>query len=49
LNWKVSGGSYTIALTEAKPVPEPSSVLGTLALGAWGLSSLLKNKKNKQA
>jgi hypothetical protein len=44
-----SGGSYTIALTGAEPVPEPSSVLGTLALGAWGLGYLLKkNKKNKQ-
>lgn len=43
-----NGGSYTISLTGAKSVPEPSSVLGTLALAAWGVGSLLKNKK-KQA
>lgn len=40
-------GSYTILLSQGQPVPESSSVLGTLALGAWGLSSLLK-KKTKQ-
>ncbi len=38
-------GRYTIALTGAKTVPEPSSVLGTLALGALGIGSLLKHKK----
>lgn len=43
-----NGGSYTIALSGAEPVPEPSSVLGTLALGACGLGYLLKKyKKNK--
>ncbi len=41
------GGSYTIAVTGAKAVPEPSSVLGTLALGACGVGFLLK-KRNKQ-
>lgn len=43
--------SYIITLTGAQTgaetVPEPSSVLGTLALGACGVGSLLKNKKNK--
>lgn len=41
------GGNYTIALTGAKPVPEPSSFLGTLALAAWGGYYLLKHKKNQ--
>ncbi len=43
------GGSYTIALTgaetETKSVPEPSSVLGILALGAWSVGTLLKKTK----
>lgn len=41
------GGSYTIALTGAEAVPEPSSVLGTLALGAWALGSLVKKKSKR--
>lgn len=40
-------GRYTVALTGAKAVPEPSSVLGTVALGAWGAVSLLKHQKKK--
>jgi len=43
------GGSYTIALTgaktETKSVPEPSSILGILALGTWGIGALLKKTK----
>lgn len=43
------GGSYTIALTgaqtETKSVPEPSSVLGILAVGAWSIGALLKKTK----
>ncbi|MBD1928066.1 PEP-CTERM sorting domain-containing protein [Trichocoleus sp. FACHB-90] len=47
-----SGGSYTIALTGVETagntsIPEPSSVLGILALGALG-ASRLKNQKNNQ-
>lgn len=42
------GGSYTIAVRGAESVPEPSSMLGTLALCVWG-GGLVLNKKNKQA
>jgi len=44
-----NGGSYTIALSGAEPVPEPSSVLGTLALGALllGLSAEKSRKTNQ--
>lgn len=41
-----SGGSYTIALTGAKAVPEPSSVMGT-ALGALSVVWILKRKRNR--
>ncbi len=40
------GGSYTIALTGAKAVPEPSSVMGT-ALGALSVVWMLKRKRNR--
>ena len=39
-------GSNLIGLS-ATPVPEPSAVLGTLALGALGACSLLKRKQKK--
>ncbi len=38
-------GSYTIALTGAAPVPEPSSVLGLIALGGLGGGVFLKRRK----
>ena len=45
-----AGGRYTINLTGAKAVPEPSSVLSILALGTcWGFSSLLQHRKNKRS
>lgn len=40
-----TSGRYTIALTGAKAVPEPSSVLGTLALGALGTVTLLRHRR----
>lgn len=40
---------YTITMTGAKAVPEPSFVLGILALGTcWGLGSLQQYQKNKR-
>jgi hypothetical protein len=45
-----TSGRYTIALTgvqaRTESVPEPTSMLGILALGAWGAVSQLKDKKN---
>lgn len=43
-----SVGSYTIALTGVKSIPEPSSLLGTLAFGAFSTSWLLKRKLETQ-
>lgn len=42
-----TSGRYAIALTGAQPVPEPTSVLSVLALGAWGASRLKNQKKNR--
>lgn len=39
-----TNGRYEIALSGAKAVPEPTSILGILALGAWGVVRRLKNK-----
>jgi hypothetical protein len=45
-----SSGRYTIALTGvqtgAESVPEPTSAMSMLAIGAWAMVSHLKNKKN---
>ena len=43
-----ASGRYTIAVTGVQPVPEPTSTLGLLALGAWGVVSRLKDNRNKQ-
>ncbi|MDZ8051343.1 MAG: SGNH/GDSL hydrolase family protein [Aulosira sp. ZfuVER01] len=36
-----------LAAIEAKSVPEPSTALGTLAIGAWGAAAVLKRKRKK--
>lgn len=42
-------GDYTIELTgAATAVPEPSSTLGMLVLGAWGVAYKLKHQKKVQ-
>jgi len=41
-----TNGRYEIALSGAKAVPEPTSILGILSLGAWGIVKRLKNKIN---
>lgn len=45
-----TSGRYTIALTGVQTgtqsVPEPTSTLGMVAIGAWAVVSRLKNKKN---
>lgn len=43
----VSNGRYDIALSGAKAVPEPASMLGVLSLGIWGIVKRVKNR-NKQ-
>lgn len=43
----VSNGRYDIALSGAKAVPEPTSMLGILSLGAWSIVKRVKNR-NKQ-
>lgn len=45
---RLNGGSYAIALTGAKAVPEPSSTLGILAFGALSTVFWLKHQKGKQ-
>ncbi|MBW4560232.1 MAG: SGNH/GDSL hydrolase family protein [Mojavia pulchra JT2-VF2] len=36
-----------LAAINAKSVPEPSTALGTLAIGAWGAASVLKRKRKQ--
>jgi hypothetical protein len=43
-----SGGSEQV-LVDSKCVPEPSSILGTLALGTLGTASFLKRKQNQKS
>ncbi|MEW6497842.1 MAG: DVUA0089 family protein [Cyanobacteriota bacterium] len=43
-----SGGSYTIDVTGAEPVPEPSSILALLIAGASGVSLRLRNQKKQE-
>lgn len=44
---RLNGGSYTISLTGAQAVPEPSSALSTLAIGVLGTGFWLKQRKRK--
>lgn len=37
----------TLAAIEAKSVPEPSTVLGSLVIGAWGAVAVLQRKRQK--
>ncbi|NEQ85534.1 MAG: PEP-CTERM sorting domain-containing protein [Moorea sp. SIO2I5] len=37
-----------LSLSTSERVPEPTSILGILALGALGISSLLKHKLKQQ-
>ncbi len=43
-----SGGSYTITLTEAESVPEPSSILALLFVGASGAALRLRNQRKQE-
>lgn len=43
-----TNGRYEIALSGAKAVPEPTSILGILSLSAWGTVRLLKNKSKQK-
>jgi hypothetical protein len=43
-----SGGSYTIALTEAESVPEPSSILALVIAGASGVALRLRNQRKQE-
>ena len=40
-----TNGRYEIALSGAKAVPEPTSILGILSLGAWGAVRRIKKVK----
>lgn len=46
---RLNGGNYTVAMTGAKAVPEPSSTLGVLAFGAFGTLFWLKHRQSKRA
>jgi hypothetical protein len=53
IDYERASQEYSVSLTgltyhSATPVPEPSSTLGLLTLGAWGALSHLKNKLKKQ-
>lgn len=39
--------AYQQITKSAKPVPEPSTALGTLAIGAWGAAAVLKRKRKQ--
>jgi hypothetical protein len=43
-----SGGSYTIALSQAESVPEPSSIAALLVAGASGTALRLRNRKKQE-
>ncbi len=43
-----NNGRYEIALSGAKAVPEPTSILGILSLGAWGAVRRMRNKINQK-
>ncbi|MBW4663476.1 MAG: pre-peptidase C-terminal domain-containing protein [Chroococcus sp. CMT-3BRIN-NPC107] len=43
-----TNGRYEIALSGAKAVPEPTSILGILSLSAWGAARKMKKKSSKR-
>lgn len=46
---RLTGGTVSASVGNPSPVPEPSSVLGTLAFGAFGTVLLLKRRLGKRS
>ena len=49
-NFQAQNTDYSMGIAGiVKPVPEPASTLGLLALGAMGAGSMLKRKQQQKA